>query len=104
MFGKLTDNISSVFNKLRGKGVLSEADIDSAMREIRIALLEADVALSVAKDFINNVKQKALGEEVVKSISPAQMVVKIVHDELAKILGEGEENEINLDAKPPFVI
>jgi len=104
MFGKLTDNISSIFSKLRGKGVLSEADIDASMREIRIALLEADVALEVVKEFISKVKVKALGEEVVKSITPAQLIVKIVHDELEEILGKDEESDIDLNAKPPVVI
>lgn len=104
MFNKLTENLNNAFSKLTGRGVLSEADINTAMREIRIALLEADVALPVAKKFIDNVKEKALGEAVVKSISPGQMVTKIVHDELTEILGQGEENELNLSATPPVVI
>ncbi len=104
MFNKLTESISDAFSKLRGKGVLKEEDINEAMREIRVALLEADVALPVAKEFIERVKAKALGEEVVRSISPAQMVVKIVHDELTAILGGTEQNDINLNATPPVVI
>lgn len=104
MFNKLTESISGTFSKLRGKGLLKEEDINEAMREIRVALLEADVALPVAKEFIERVKAKALGEEVVKSISPAQMVVKIVQDELTQILGGNEINDINLNAAPPIVI
>ena len=86
MFENLTDKLSQAFSKITSRGVLSEKDIDDAMREIRIALLEADVSLSVAKDFIAKVKEKALGEKVVKSVQPGQMVVKIVHDELVKLL------------------
>lgn len=104
MFNKLSDNITSIFDKLRGKGVLKEEDINAAMREIRIALLEADVALPVVKDFIEKVKVKALGEEVLKSISPSQLVVKIVNDELAETLGKSEESELNLNTNPPAVI
>ena len=104
MFNKLTESISNTFSKLRGKGLLKEEDINEAMREIRVALLEADVALPVAKEFIEKVKVKALGEEVVKSISPAQMVVKIVNDELTDMLGGSEATELNLNANPPVVI
>lgn len=104
MFDRLTDSISNSFSKLRGKGVLKEEDINDAMREIRIALLEADVALPVAKDFIEKVKAKAIGEEVVKSISPAQLVVKIVHDELTAMLGGEEQTDININVSPPAVI
>ncbi len=103
MFESLSDNLSKVFSKLKGKGVLSEDDVNSAMREVRIALLEADVSLSVAKDFIAKVKEKAVGEAVVKSISPAQMVVKIVQDNLEEMLGS-DESEINLKSNPPVVI
>lgn len=103
MFNQLTDNLGKVFSKLRGKGFLSEADVDAAMREIRIALLEADVSLPVAKDFIRAVKERAVGEEVVKSVSPAQMVVKIVNDHLTETLG-GDNTEINLKTTPPAVI
>lgn len=104
MFGKLTDNIGSIFDKLRGKGILREDDVNAAMREIRIALLEADVALPVVKDFIEKVKTKALGEEVLKSITPAQMIIKIVNDELAETLGKPEESELNLNVAAPAVI
>lgn len=103
MFETLTDKLGSVFSKITSRGVLSEADIDQAMREIRIALLEADVSLPVVKDFIAKVKLEALGEKVVKSIQPGQMVVKIVHDELVKLLGD-DTCSLNLNAVPPVVI
>ena len=103
MFETLTDKLGAVFNKITSRGVLSEADIDSAMREIRIALLEADVSLAVVKDFISHVKEQALGEKVVRSIQPGQMVVKIVHDELVKLLGD-ENTDLNLNAPAPVVI
>lgn len=103
MFEALTDKLGAVFSKITSRGVLTEADIDSAMREIRVALLEADVSLSVVKDFIAHVKEQALGEKVVRSVQPGQMVVKIVHDELVKLLGS-EGTELNLNAPAPVVI
>lgn len=103
MFSNLSDNLSGVFKRLRGKGYLSEADVTAAMREVRIALLEADVALPIVKDFIATVKEQAIGEEVVKSVSPAQMVIKIVSDELTNMLGE-ENESLNLATTPPAVI
>lgn len=103
MFDNLSENLSNVFGKLRGKGVLKEEDVDLAMREVRTALLEADVALPVVKDFIANVKEKAIGQDIVKSVSPDQMVIKIVNDELTEFLG-GEGQELNLRATPPVVI
>jgi signal recognition particle subunit SRP54 len=103
MFESLSNNLSKVIDKITSRGMLTEADIDSAMREIRIALLEADVSLSVVREFINKVKEEAKGEKVLKSISPGQMIVKLVHDELVSILGTKLE-PINLSAKPPAVI
>lgn len=103
MFEALSDKLTAVFNKITSRGVLSEDDINSAMREIRVALLEADVALPVVKDFINRVKEQAIGEKVVRSIQPGQMVIKIVHDELVEILGE-EVSELNLNAVSPVCI
>ena len=88
MFQGLADRLSNVFDKLTKRGILTESAVDETMREIKIALLEADVALPVVKTFIQNVKEKAIGEQIIKSISPSQMVVKIVHDELVKLLGE----------------
>jgi signal recognition particle subunit SRP54 len=100
MFKSLTNNLIKVFDKLRSKGVLTEADLDNALREIRLALLEADVAVTVVKDFITGVKDKAIGQEVVKSISPGQMIVKIVNDELVKILDAPiEERKLNISKK-----
>lgn len=103
MFEALTDKLSAAFSKITSRGVLSEKDIDEAMREIRIALLEADVSLPVVKDFIAKVKAEALGEKVVKSVQPGQMVVKIVHDELIKLLGQ-DDTALNLNAPAPVVI
>lgn len=103
MFEALSDKITSVFNKITSRGVLTEEDINAALREIRIALLEADVALPVVKEFIAHVKEQALGEKVVRSIQPGQMVVKIVHDELVRTLGS-EAVELNLNAPAPVCI
>jgi len=103
MFDSLSQSLGAIFDKLKGKGFLSEDDVNAAMREVRIALLEADVALPVVKDFINIVKERAVGQEVVKSVSPAQMVIKIVQDELEKVLGS-ESQEINLNVNPPAVV
>ena len=88
MFSGLTDRLTKVFDRLTGRGIITEATMDETAREIKIALLEADVSLPVVKDFIARVKEKAVGAEVVKSIQPAQMVIKIVHDELVALLGE----------------
>ena len=103
MFDRLSDNFTSIFARLKGKGIITESDLNDALREVRVALLEADVALTVAKDFIAKVKEKSLGEEVVHSISPAQMVIKIVQDELTAIL-KSENQALNLNANPPVVI
>src|SRR4051812_1836862 len=96
MFDSLTDKLGSVLNKLTRRGALTAADIAAAMREVRVALLEADVALPVVKDFIAKVSAKAEGEAVVKSVTPGQMVIKIVHDELVTMLGGV------VDAPPTF--
>ena len=103
MFSNLSSKLTGIFSNLRKRGVLSEADIDSAMREIRIALLEADVALPVVKDFVASLKTKALGAEVVASVSPAQMVIKLVSDHLTELLGS-EQQAINFSAAPPVVM
>ncbi len=91
MFGTLSDKIENIVNSLKGRAIISEEDIENTMREIRIALLEADVALIVVKDFINNVKNNIIGKEVLKSIKPDQMIIKLVQDELIKILGSNNE-------------
>ena len=96
MFTGLADRLSGVFDKLTRRGILTESAVDETMREIKIALIEADVALPVIKDFIAHVREKAVGEQIVKSVSPAQMVVKIVHDALVDLLGES----VPLNLKP----
>ncbi|MBL8806790.1 MAG: signal recognition particle protein [Rhodospirillales bacterium] len=103
MFESLSTRLGSVFDKLRGRGALGEADVDAALREVRVALLEADVALSVVKDFIAGVKLEAIGQQVVRSVTPGQMVVKIVNDKLVETLG-AQASEINLRANPPVAI
>ena len=106
MFEKLSERLSGVFDKLTRRGALSEADVDEALREVRVALLEADVALPVVKDFIDRVRVGAVGEKVIKSVTPGQMVVKLVHDELARTLSAGETQEpgISLNAPAPVPI
>ena len=103
MFENLTNKLENIFSKLKSAPSLTEEQVDSGLKEIRLALLEADVALSVVKDFIGNVKPKAIGQEIIKSTSPGQMIVKIVYDELVSILGSKSE-EINLKAVPPVSI
>src|SRR5205085_250589 len=103
MFDTLSDRLGSVFDRLRGRGALSEADVRAAMREVRVALLEADVALPVARDFVDQVTEKAVGQEVLRSVTPGQMVVKIVHDALVETLGS-ETAELNVNVSPPAVI
>ena len=104
MFDSLSDRLGNVFDRLRGRGALSADDVREAMREVRIALLEADVALPVARKFIDSVTEQAVGQQVLKSVTPGQQVVKIVHDELVAMLGGDEVAELNLEARPPVVI
>ena len=103
MFDNFSSKITKIFDAIAGKKFIGEDDLNAAMREIRVALLEADVALPIARDFIEKVKAEALGKEVVKSVDAGQMVIKIVHDELVKLLGE-EKAEINFNVKPPVII
>lgn len=104
MFDALTDRLGGVFDGLLGRGALTEKDVTAALREIRVALLEADVALPVVKDFIASIKDKAVGEDVIRSVKPGQQVVKIVHDGLVQLLG-GEEAETGLRVdNPPAVV
>ncbi|MFZ1854255.1 MAG: signal recognition particle protein, partial [Candidatus Nanopelagicales bacterium] len=103
MFNTLSDRLSATFKNLRGKGRLSEADVDAAVREIRTALLEADVSLPVVRGFCARVKERALGSEVSGALNPAQQVVKIVHDELVAVLG-GETRRLRFAKHPPTVI
>ncbi|MCP5083815.1 MAG: signal recognition particle protein [Alphaproteobacteria bacterium] len=103
MFETLSDRLGGIFDKLTRRGALSESDVDAAMREVRRALIEADVALEVVRGFIDRVKSEAVGQEVVKSITPGQMVVKIVNDALVDVLGSAAD-PINLSANPPVTI
>ena len=105
MFDALTDRLSSVFDRLGGRGVLSEKDVDEALREVRVALLEADVALPVVREFIAKAKERATGEAVIRSVRPADQVVKITYDGLVEMLGgDGEPVGLNLALNPPTVI
>jgi signal recognition particle subunit SRP54 len=101
MFDQLGTKLGAVFDKLRGRGVITEADVDTALREVRLALLEADVALQVVKDFIAAVRFEAIGQQVVRSVTPGQMVVKIVHDKLIETLGS-TATDVNLRAAAPI--
>ena len=103
MFDSLTGRLSDVFDRLRKRGALSEADVDAALRDVRVALLEADVALSVVRDFIAKAKADAMGENVLRSVTPGQMVIKVVNDALIEMLG-GEAEELNMMAVPPVGI
>lgn len=102
-FEGLSERLSSAFKKLRSKGKLSENDVKEAMREVKLALLEADVNYKVAKDFTNKVSERAVGEAVMQSLTPSQMVIKIVNEELTSLMGEKNE-KINIAPKPPTVI
>jgi signal recognition particle subunit SRP54 len=103
LFDSLSERLGSVFEKLRGRGALTELDVRAAMREVRIALLEADVALPVVKQFIDDVTARAIGAEVIRSVTPGQQVVKIVNDALVELLGS-EAADLNVDVTPPAVI
>src|ERR1700686_1520230 len=103
MFDNLSDKLQRVFKNLRGEGKLTPENMEAALREIRVALLEADVHFRVVKQFIENIKQKAMGEEVLSALSPAQQVVKIVRDELIKTLGT-HQSKLRMANEPPTVI
>src|ERR1043166_3757471 len=103
MFDTLSDRLGSAFDRLSRRGAASEAHRRAAMREVRVALLEADVALPVARDFVDQVTEKAVGQEVLRSVTPGQMVVKYVHDALVETLGS-EMAELDLNVTPPAVI
>ena len=102
-FEGLTEKLSAAFKKLRGKGRLSEADVKEAMREIRLALLEADVSYKVVKEFVARVSERAIGSDVLEALSPAQMIVKIVNEELTALMG-GENTKLTISSKPPTVV
>jgi len=103
MFDNLTDRLGKVLTRLRGQGRLTDENIKETLREVRMALLEADVALPVVRDFVEQVRAKAAGEEVMKSLTPGQTLIKIVNDELVRVMGEANES-LNLAAQPPAVI
>ncbi len=103
MFESLSDRLGVVFDRLRGRGALSEADVRAAMREVRIALLEADVALPVVREFVDKATEQAVGQQVLKSVTPGQQVVKIVHDALVEMLGS-DASELEIDVTPPAVV
>jgi len=103
MFESLSEKLQSVFKKLRGKGTLSEQDVNEALREVRLVLLEADVNFRVVKDFISRVRERAVGQDVLGSLTPAQHVVKIVNEELIELLG-GVDNSVKLSPKPPTIL
>ncbi|MEM9766049.1 MAG: signal recognition particle receptor subunit alpha, partial [Pseudomonadota bacterium] len=106
MFEALSDRLSGALEKLTGKGALSEEDVQAAMREVRVALLEADVSLPVARSFIKRVSEKATGQAVLKSVTPGQQVVKIVHDEMVRTLA-GEDPEpaaLKIDNPPATIM
>lgn len=105
MFENLSERLSGVFDRLTKQGALSDEDVKTALREVRVALLEADVSLPVARDFVKAVQEKATGQAVTKSITPGQQVVKIVHDELVHVLaGEGEPSALKVDNPPAPIL
>jgi signal recognition particle subunit SRP54 len=104
MFDNLTEKFESVFKKLRGHGRLSEDNIQEVLREVRLVLLEADVNFRVVKDFVAAVRERAVGQEVLKSLTPAQQVIKIVREELGRLMGEGDDNALDLAARPPVAL
>ncbi|MGG7643312.1 signal recognition particle protein [Rhodovulum sp. YNF3179] len=105
MFESLSERLSGVFDRLTKQGALSEEDVKTALREVRVALLEADVSLPVARDFVKSVQEKATGQAVTKSVTPGQQVVKIVHDELVAVLaGEGEPGSLKIDNPPAPIL
>src|SRR4030042_5067467 len=103
MFESLTEKLESIFKKLKGKGLLKEEDVDLALKEIRLALLEADVNFRVVKDFVQKIREKAIGKEVLESLTPGQQVVKIVNEELCDLLGK-TNSRIQLSPNPPTII
>ena len=104
MLESLSDKLDLVFKKLRGQGVMTEENIKEALREVRLVLLEADVNFKVVKDFVERVRERAIGSQVLQSLTPGQQVIKIVHDELVSLMGGGEDNSLDLAAKPPVAI
>ena len=102
-FEGLADRLQNTINKIRGKGKVNEADVKEMMREVRLALLEADVNFKVVKDFVKKVSERAVGQEVLKSLTPGQQVIKVVQEELTALMG-GEQSKIAVAGRPPTVI
>ena len=100
IFESLSDRLQATFKKLRGHGKLTEDDVNEAMREVRMALLEADVNFKVVKQFIKTVKERAIGQDILETLTPAQVVIKIVDEELTKLMG-GAQSRLNMSPKPP---
>ena len=103
MFDQLSERLQATLSDVRNRGTLNDGDVDAAMREIRLALLEADVNFQVVKDFVDRVRERAVGEEVLKSLTPGQQVVKIVHEELTALMGSGD-SRLAFAGRPPTVI
>ena len=103
MFDRLTDNLEGIFTRLRRKGALRDGDIDTALREVRVALLDADVALSVASEFVEAVRERSRGQDRIRGVNPAQQIIKIVHDHLVETLGS-ETSQLDLAGNPPVVM
>src|SRR5579863_2962812 len=103
MFDNLSTKLGGIFDRLTGRGALTEADVNDAMREVRVALLEADVALPVVKDFVEKIRTSAVGSDVMRSVTPGQQVIKIVHDNLVELLGK-EAVPLSIGVAPPAII
>ena len=103
MFDSLSDKLANAFKKFKNKGKLSESDVKEGMREIKLALLEADVNFKVVREFVKTVSERAVGAEVLESLVPAQQIVKIVNDELVNLMG-GSQSKLNISPKPPTVV
>jgi signal recognition particle subunit SRP54 len=103
MFENLSDRLGTIYKKLKGRGVLKESDVDEALREIRVAMIEADVSLSAIKPFLKKVREKGVGHEVLKSLTPGHQMVKIVNDELVSLLG-GEFKALGLASSLPTIV
>ena len=103
MFEGLTEKLERSFKILKGQGYITEVNVADTMKEIRRALLDADVSYKIAKDVTNNIKEKALGQQILTTVKPGEMMVKIVHDELAELMG-GSEVEINLKGQPAIIL
>ena len=103
IFEGLSERLQETFKKLRGHGKLTEDDVNEAMRDVRMALLEADVNFKVVKDFVKKVKERAIGQEVLETLTPAQVVIKIVNEELTALMG-GTQSKLNISSVPPTII